>query len=129
MTVEAAIYDRLSGYAGLTSLVGTRISPGFKLQDGNLPAVTYQRVTAQRFSAMSVDSGVVKARYQIDVWAATYASAIAVREAVRGALQRYNTAIGTTIYDVYLSSETDLYENDTKQYHIAMDFEVNYRET
>ena len=85
-----------------------------------MPAVTYRRVSSNRYSAMGVDAEVVKARFQVDVWALTYDSASAVRDQVRAALQRWRTVTGTTVQDTFIISETDLYEDDTHQHHIAM---------
>lgn len=129
MSVEETLYTRLSGYAGLTALVSTRIYPNQKAQDVALPAVSYRRVSSNRYSAMGIDAEVVKARFQVDVWASTYDSASAVRDQVRGALQRWrNSGTGSTVQDTFIISETDLFEDDTKQHHIAIDVEINYIE-
>lgn len=128
MAIETAIYTRLSGYNDLSSLVSTRISPNKRKQDGVLPAITYQRISSQRFSAMGSDSNVVKARFQFDVWAATYASASAVRDALIASLQRWRTTSGATVYDCFIIGEYDLYEDDIDQHHIAIDVEINYSE-
>jgi hypothetical protein len=125
MAIETTIYTRLSSFTGLTDLVATRIYPNKKPQDCAMPSVDYRRVTANRFSAMSIDSGVVKARFQFDAWGLTYASASAVRDQILAALQRYKSA---PIQDCYILNETDLYEDDTGQHHIAIDIEINYSE-
>lgn len=129
MAIEETLYTRLSTHAGLSALVSTRISPNIKAQDSALPAVTYRRVSSTRFSAMAVDAEVVKARFQIDVWASTYDSAAAVRDQVRDAMQRWrNTSPGTVVQDTFIITETDLFEDDTRQQHIAIDVEINYIE-
>ncbi len=128
MVVEQALYSLLSGNAGVAALVATRISPITKPEDATLPAITYRRISSQRFSAMGRDAGVIKGRFQIDVWADTYDSAVGVKEAVRAAVQRYSTVTGVTIYDIFIISEIDFFEDDTGQYHIAVDIEINYIE-
>lgn len=130
MTVETKIYSRLSSVTALTDLVGDRIYPNIKAQDVPLPAISYRRVSAVRFSAMGVDSGVVKARYQVDVWSTTPDEAWAIRELVRQTLQRWSDkTTGTEITDTFIITETDLFEGDTRQHHIAIDVEINYIET
>lgn len=129
MGVEAAIYTQLSGYAGLTALVGTRIYPRLLPQSSSKPAVVYSRVSSERFSAFSTDSGVVKARMQCDVYAATYDAALAVREQVRGALQRYSVDSPLKVFDTYILNEIDLYDSETELHHLVLDFEINYQET
>jgi len=128
MLVEEALYSLLSGNAGVEALVGTRISAINKAENTALPAITYHRVTSQRFSAMRADSGIVKGRFQIDAWAETYDVAVIVKEAVRAAVQRYSTTSSITIFDIFFLSEIDFYEEDTQQYHIAVDIEINYIE-
>lgn len=128
MAIEETLYSRLSGYAGLTALVSTRVYPNIKPQDAELPAVSYRRISSLRYSAMSIDTGVVKARFQIDAWAATYDGVSALRDQVRAAMQRWRTETGTVVQDSFILNETDLYEDDTKQHHIAIDVEINYIE-
>ena len=127
--IETTLYNRLSGYAGLIALVSTRISPNIKAQDSALPAVTYRRVSSTRYNAMAVDAQVVKARFQVDVWASSYESAAAVRDQVRACLQRWRDGTaGAVVQDTFIVTETDLYEDDTHQHHIAIDVEINYDE-
>lgn len=126
--IEETLYTRLSGFAGLTALVGVRVYPNRMPQDVTLPAVSYRRVASGRERAMGANPGIVRARFQVDAWAATYAAARNVREQIRLALERWNTTTGTTVDDVFVESDIDLYEDDTKIHHLSMDFEVIYRE-
>ena len=129
MSIEETIYTRLSGYSGLSALVADRIYPNVKAQDAALPYVTYRRVSSTRYSAMGTDAPVVKARFQLDVFAATYDSMSAVRDQVRAAMQRWrNSGTGSTVQDTFIENETDLFEDDTRQQHVAIDVEVNYIE-
>jgi hypothetical protein len=128
MTVETELFTRLTTYPGLNALVGTRVYPNKLPQDPTLPALSYRRVSAVRPSAMGSDIGLARARFQVDVWAATYASARAVAEQLRQALQRWRTTTGTIVQDSFVLNETDLYEDTTEIHHVAMDFEINYEE-
>lgn len=126
MTIEADLYTRLSGFAGLTALVSTRIYPLVIPQDGALPAVAYQRISAIRTSSMGEDDGIVRARFQVTVWDTTFDSIRAVAEQIRQALQRYTTS---GIQAIYFLNETDLYDPETLEYGSALDFEVCYEES
>lgn len=134
MTIETELYTRLTTHAGLSALIGTRAYPLHLPQKPTLPAVTYARVSATRVSAMGADTGLVRPRFQIDVWAEKYITqgaktgAREVAEQVRAALQRWSTASGTIVQDTYFLNEVELFEPDTETWHIALDFEINYEE-
>lgn len=120
--------ERGRTHAGLTALIGTRLYPGVLPQKCTYPAVNYSRVTAPRVSAMGADTGLVRARFQFDIWAETYAAARAVATQVIAAYKRWNTTTGVTIQDIYLVGDVDLYEDETRIHHPALDFEVIYQE-
>ena len=69
MTIQSEIYSRLSGYAALTAIVGTRICPIRLPQNTSFPAVTFQIISANRPSAFSSDTGDVQYRIQVDIYA------------------------------------------------------------
>lgn len=128
MTVETVLYDRGVAHAGLSALISTRLYPGVLPQKCTYPAVNYSRIFASRVPAMGADTGLVRARFQFDIWADTYAAARAVAEQVRAAYQRWRNTAGTVIQDIYFVGEVDLYEDETRIHHAALDFEIIYQE-
>ena len=136
MTVEAEIYTRLKDFAGLSALVSDRIYPVTMPQNVEMPAVSYRRVSAERISAMGVDTGLVRARFQVDCWSGehddgtvgTFDEARAVAKQVRLALQRWRNTSGTVVQDTFMIGDQDLHEHDTETYHAALDFEIFYEE-
>ena len=82
---EAALVGMKTAHAPLVSLVSSRFWPGFAPQNATRPAITYLLVDDVPESAMNVDSGVTRARWRLNIWADTYASAIAVRAAAKAA--------------------------------------------
>jgi len=135
VSVESEIYTRLTTFAGLMALISDRVYPNLLPQEPTYPAISYRRVTADRPHAMGVDAGVVFARFQFDVWDeddeagdAGYDSAKAVAEQVRLALQRWRTTADTIVQDTLFLTEQDLYEDELKVHHIAMDFQIIYEE-
>ena len=129
MSMADALYSRLSGFAGLSALVAARVYPLRAPQGAALPYVTFQRVHAERESAMGVDVGVVHARIQVSAWGKTFTEAEAVKEQVRAALQRWSgTAAGVVVLDSFVVSEIELYEDETGIHQHALDFTIHYRE-
>jgi len=123
--IEQTLFTRLSTFAGLTALVATRIYPLIMPQGVTHPAVTYQRISSTRESCMVDDDGIVRARFQVTTWAATFASARAVIDQVRLALQRWSTS---GVQDTYIIGEYDLYDEAALIFGAAIDAEVVYEE-
>lgn len=123
--IEETLFTRLSTFAGLTALVGTRIYPLIMPQGVVHPAVTYQRISSTRESCMVDDDGIVRSRFQVSVWANTFASARAIIDQVRQALQRWST---TGVQDTFILAEYDLYDEEALIFGVALDAEVIYEE-
>ena len=128
MAIEATLYTRLTTHAGLSALVVDRVFPNHLPQDVTYPAISYRRVTSSRPSNFGADAGIVRARFQIDVWASSYDSASAVREQVRLALQRWSNTAGTVVQDTFFIDDQELYEDDIDVHHFPLDFEIIYEE-
>ena len=101
MSLESVIYSRLSGYAGLTALVSTRIFPDALPPDVTYPAVSFWRSGPSRpLPAMGSDPALLAIPLQVDCWAQntdpgqtsarTAAQAIGVQ--VLAALQRWRSS-------------------------------------
>lgn len=127
---EAAIYSRLTAYAGLTALVSTRISPLMLPEKTAFPAVSFFLVSRSKFPGMGSDGALTRARIQVDCWGASYKSAKDVATQVRGALNRYRgTSGGVTVQEIMIESEgPDLFEDETGIYHVPMDFMMFFEE-
>jgi hypothetical protein len=108
MAIEEHIFQRLSGYAGLTALVSTRIYPGMLPETPTYPALTYEITNTDRESAMGSDPGIAHGRLSIMTYGTTYKSARDVKEQVRSALQRYRATLdGTQIMDTFVEDDRD----------------------
>jgi hypothetical protein len=86
MGFQADLYAALSGNAGLTALIGTRLYPNEAPQDPTLPYVVYYEFATPREQLMDCSIGVSKPRIQYSIYAETYSSALAVADALRPAL-------------------------------------------
>ena len=130
MSVGAAIYDRLSNYAGLSSLVSTRIYPVLAPQGAILPYVIYERISGTRIRALASDTDLASPRYQFTSFSDDYDEAYSVSEQVRAALQRYTGTVGSPgvdIVDCTIETETDLYDTLTQLHQHFFDFMIWHR--
>lgn len=126
MTLEQALFNYLSTYAGLTALIGTRLYPVVLPQGATQPAVTYQRVSTVRLRTFGAPRLGRKARFQFTVWASSYSSRAAVAGQLIAALEGYAGLMGggsgVTVLAVQGEGELDDYEPTTKTFQGALDF-------
>jgi hypothetical protein len=128
MAVNNHIYYVLSGTAGLTALVGTRIYPIVAPESPVYPLVTFAEIAHDKVKTSGGTSGNMnEALYQFSCWADTYASARAVANQVITALEDYSgTYDSTTIQFSYYDSENEMFEPTTKKFNIPIDFTIWY---
>jgi len=106
--IEEALITRLTGFAGLSSLVGGRIYAHLMPQDPTYPTIVYTRISAQRVSAMGSDANLVHSRFQLDAWSNVAKDARDVTEQVRQALERWRGTSGSTvIQDSFIDNQQD----------------------
>lgn len=133
MSLETAVVAHLLAQPGFTALIGNRLYPMVIPQGGTLPAVTYQRISSVRYSAMVQDTGVATVRLSFSCWATTYSQAKAVAKELRAALQRCTDTIGSganTVSGVasFVAAELDDFEPDTGRYRVMIDLEISHQE-
>jgi len=101
MTVlEESLYSYLVNYTGLVALVSDRVYPFVMPDDATLPNVTFQRIDTPRelsHDSSGIGNELAHPRFQFDAWAETYASAKAINEQVRAALNGKRGLIGSQI--------------------------------
>lgn len=91
MDVEAAIRSRLVNDATVSSLVGDRIAWVERIQGEALPGITLQVIEDDREQHLRGFQSLLSLDVQIDVWAETYGSGKAIKEAVIAALVPQDT--------------------------------------
>jgi hypothetical protein len=87
MSAETTTYSTLSGAAGVTSLVSTRIYPDFVPQEKTLPAVAITRINTEFINTIH-NATPLGAFVELEVWcmASTRAGANALADAVTNAI-------------------------------------------
>jgi len=134
MILEEALFSHLSGYAGLTALVGTRIYLGKAPEGAEKPYVVFQQVSGPRIHAMGSDPTISQPRYQFTAWAQTLLGAKTVSVQVIAALKNYKNQLmgganGVYIQAVLLENDgTDTYDPDTKLSGNITEFIIWYEE-
>ena len=122
MNAEQAVHGRLTTFAGLTALVGTRVCPLLLPEAATLPTLTYQRVSGPWTHGQAGAVLLSRPRIQVDVWAASYASAKSVATQVRLALDGYRGTSEGSHWGATLANDLDLYEPETRRYRVILDF-------
>lgn len=119
MSAGPRLHARLTTYTGMSALVGTRVFPLLMPQNVTLPAITYQRISG---TAQHGSSNIREARYQINIWGATYASVQGIATVVRAALEEWTAGdAGVLIRMVRIVNEQDDYEDDSRTFRTIID--------
>lgn len=127
---EEHLFSRLTGFAGLTSLVSSRVYSIKLPSNCTFPAVTYFRVSSNPVESMTGSSALSFARFQLDSWAKTYTEAKNLAEQVRLCLQGYKgTIAGITFFGVNFIGDRDLFDDEAEIYRVSADYWIHYNET
>ncbi len=86
MSAETELYAALSGFAGLTALVSTRIYPDAVPEGNALPAVVYQRLETELTMTIGSVAVAEDVKFSIAAWAETRAAADAAADQIALAL-------------------------------------------
>jgi hypothetical protein len=120
MTLLEAIHVYLSSKSAVTDLVGDRI---YRVQRPQTtptkPAITYSKVSGSDELYQAGTSTLGRMRVEVECWAATPASAEAVRDAIRNVCQRYAGTITSGEESVVIVLMT--LENDAEFYDAPED--------
>lgn len=113
MTVEADIYNALKG------LVSNRAYPDTALAGAALPFLVYQQVGGDPLNFLAGVPDKRNGRFQVDVWAASRATASALIRQVEDALRSSATLNADT-----MTGAISTYNPDTGLYGSSQDFSI-----
>lgn len=128
MSIKDAIYSRSQAYAGLTTLIGTRLYNTLAPQNTAMPYVTYQIISADRTHVMGRDS-LGRPRVQFDSYGTTRASAEDVNAQVVACFSRWSGTVASIVVKdtIVYSDGIDTQADDlTLIPRVTSEFEVNY---
>lgn len=110
-------------------LVTNRIYAVSAPQDITQPYLVYTLISAPRAYSHSGVSGIVEARYQINICADSYATTKSIAKQLRDALSGYRGAIGTeTVYSAFCDTELDSHDDNSELYVSISDYMISYKE-
>lgn len=130
MSLSSALYAYLKNISGVSALVATRIYPLILPQDPTLPALTYQMLFEVRGHTLS---GAYNSNttVQIDCYATTYTSAVALAVAVTSALDAYAGTMNSEqrVMSCFLKNRQDFLSGDElaiDNYRIILQFALEH---
>jgi len=120
-SVHDAIRDLLLADNTVRSLVDSRIFPHHLPLGTSLPAITVHEIDGNEHPI----TGHGYNRYQVSCWSTKFSDVQAMKNAVKSCLNRYKGVVsGNHIKQITFMGSQDLYEPDSKIYHIPLDFQV-----
>ena len=129
MTIAAAIYSRLANYSGVTAITSA-IHIDHLPQTPSIPAIVFNVESTERQSAMSADTGVVRADISVVCYSTNADDAETLAAQTRAALQRYSgTVASMVILDCFIIDESIEYNDSGDRNHsVDQSYEVWFRE-
>jgi hypothetical protein len=129
--IEAAIYSLLVA-AGIAN-----VYPVLLPEQVDYPAVTYQVIDSPPVHSLDEAMGddpsteLIHPRIQISAWGNDYKSVLLLGQQVKNALHGFSGTVATpegpvTVNRIHWEDARDLYEERTRTFHRASDFEVWY---
>ena len=129
MTLEDALYTKLTGTTAVSDLVGDRVYPAPLPQNIADPCISFQRIDTPREYSLTGYANLASPRIQVDCWAETYEGATALANAVRQAVQGFSGDIGSvTVYAVFVVDERDSYEENSRSFRRSLDLQIHHKE-
>ena len=104
--VEQLITARLKA-DGTVSAITTRVQPIFVKQQGDLPAITYQRISTTPQNHATGTTATQQCRIQIDCWASSYSAAKTLGDAVEAALNGVTESGPPAVSQYHMVSRDD----------------------
>lgn len=92
--IERALTYHLESDPGIAAIVGNRVFPKAGSQGADLPLLTYERVGGTHVHHLRGGSGLANATFQLNCVGVRYSDTVALREAIRNALDTYLGSMG-----------------------------------
>lgn len=108
MSIEAAIYTRLTTDAAVAALIGDRVFPNAVPQGSEYPAIDYEQTSGIRDQVMDGPTGLVSSIFDIRCKGKTYIETRTLADAVRARLDGFAGTIDGQI--ISSASVTDEYD-------------------
>jgi hypothetical protein len=131
MALAEFIVAKLTGDSTVFGYVGQKVFASIAIQDMDAPFVLFDEFDGDRYSSMGSDADICDCRVRFHIYHKNYADAVGLATALRKCLQRYRgTLASTTVDDIFTEAGgPNLFDAETKTFHLVRDFRIIYRET
>jgi len=126
MSIENDLFYYLSHYTALKNIVGYGIYPVMAPLIATVPYIVYFKVSGSRQYTHQGYNGIQNPRYQISVYDDSYLDAKNTAEIVKLALEAWSGS--NHIQNIQIENDLDLIDEETKLYHVVVDFFITYGE-
>jgi DNA-binding NarL/FixJ family response regulator len=127
--IEHALRSLLAEDTTIEGLVGERIYYTQAVQEADTPYIVITKVSGLRVHSHQGTSSLANPRIQLSVFSATYLEAKQIAQAIQSVLQGYTgTSEEIEIQSCLYINEVDMYEQESKLYHVAVDYEIYHKE-
>lgn len=110
--MQEALRAWLVGTAGVAALVGGRVAWGARPRGTILPAISLHMIDGEPDYTLAGESGLARARVQIDCWGDSYADVTATARAVTAAISGQQKMInGVRFQGAFVDAVRDLVED------------------
>lgn len=132
MQIEQAILKELLADSGITGLIGERLYYVKAPQDVTSPYVVFFKASAPREYSHDGASELARPRFQFSCFAETYYQAKQIAEAIRSVIEAFSGVMGgaggVEIGHCFCINESDIYEENTRLFHVAVDYLIWHKE-
>ena len=132
MLIEQGLMTYILAQSAITALVGQRVYFVQAPQDVTKPYIVVTKISGVREHSHDGSNHLARPRFQLSAFSTTYANAKSIASALQTALQGYKGTMGGTggvaVGAVFYEDETDLYEENTGLYQVALDFFITHGE-
>ena len=127
--IEEGLRTLLLADSAISALIGTRMHGVILPQKPTMPAIVMTDITAKDEYDTEGATDLSWGRFQFDSWAETLAGARTLGKAVKNKLSGFSGTAGSeTISGAFINNKQDLYDPETKNHRMSMDFIIWYKE-
>ena len=131
--VHDAIYQKLTGTAAITAIVGSKIHQVEREQGEEPPSIVFDEISGESDESISDGSvGLAITTFQFDCHASTVEAATSLRDLVRLAFQNHHGLMGSGpgvfVFGCQFSGLSSGFDPDTGTYVRSVDFDVHHEQ-
>jgi hypothetical protein len=114
--IETELYTALTGDTTIYAATSARVYPVIMPQNVTFPAITYERISAQKMNGLAGYLGMDNAHMMVNIWATRYDTVKELAEDVHDRMDKTRT------FRAILINDMDGYDQDTGLYVVSQDY-------